>query len=146
MQTRSYANGFRYFGPLFEGWRVLNSAPYVRKSVRPSVTRFFLIFWIKFMVQNTKKSDRARFFGKTPVGPNLGKRSQKWPKNGFFQHFLKIESLLLAGNRLKCWTSWLGCMVHHPGLGKLFFGHILGKLGWKLSINQIASFSKCSNF
>ena len=20
----------------------------------------------------------------------------------------------LAGNRLKCWTLWLGCMVHHP--------------------------------
>ena len=35
-------------------------------------------------------------------------------QNGDFQHFLKIESLLLAGNRLKCWTLWVGCMVHHP--------------------------------
>ena len=35
-------------------------------------------------------------------------------QNGLFQYFLKIESLLLAGNRLKCWALWLGCMVHHP--------------------------------
>ena len=35
-------------------------------------------------------------------------------QNGLFQHFLKVESLLLAGNRLKCWALWLGCMGHHP--------------------------------
>ena len=31
-------------------------------------------------------------------------------------------------------------------LGKLSFGEILGKTARKLSINQIASFSKCYNF
>ena len=66
------------------------------------------------MAQNTGKVTEPNFSAKLPVGPNLGKKGQNWPKNGLLQNVLKIESLLLAGNRLKCWTLLLGCMVHHP--------------------------------
>ena len=66
------------------------------------------------MVQNTRKVTEPVFLALFPVGPNLGKKDQKWPKNGLFPYFLKIESLHSAGNRLKCWTLWLGCLVHYP--------------------------------
>ena len=64
------------------------------------------------MVQNTRKVTEPDFSSNS-VGPNLGKKGQKYPQIGLFQHFFKIESLLLAGNRLKGWTLWLGCMVYH---------------------------------
>ena len=55
--------------------------------------------------QNTRKVTKPNFYGKTPVGPNLSKKGQKWPN---------IFSKLSHYFWLKCWKLWLGCMVHHP--------------------------------
>ena len=65
------------------------------------------------MVQNTRKVIEPIFRQKSRW-PRFRHKGPKMAQNGLFQHFLKIESLLLAGNRLKCWTLWLRYMVRHP--------------------------------
>ena len=40
-----------------------------------------------------QKSDEARFFGKNPISPFLGKKGSKWPKNRVFANLTKIQSI-----------------------------------------------------
>ena len=64
------------------------------------------------MAQNTRKVTQPILWQNSRWPKFLGKGS-KMAQNGLFQHFLKMESLFLAGNRLKCWTLGIGCIVHH---------------------------------
>ena len=88
------------------------------------------------MVQNARKVTEPDFSAKLPLAQIQAKRAKIGPK----MEFLKIELLLLAGNRLKWWTLCLGCMLHHPYVWENSFGQIVGKTARKLSTNQITSF------
>ena len=57
---------------------------------------FFLVFWIKLMDQNTKKMTKPVFFGKSTVGPNLGKKDQKWSFSTFSQNQINTFGLKQA--------------------------------------------------
>ena len=74
---------------------------------------FFLIFLIKLMVQNTRKETEPDFSAILLLAQIWAKIAQNGPKIDS-QHFFKIESFLFAGNRLRYWRLWFGCMVHHP--------------------------------
>ena len=83
-----------------------------------------------------KKSDGARFFGKKSRLAQIG---EKWPKNGRFQFFLKIESKVLSGNSLKRSILFLSNFWRKPHVQKKSGSRDIME---KLSTNQNARFFK----
>ena len=91
---------------------------------------FFLIFWMKLIVQNTRKV--TRFFGKT-FGPNWLKRAkmaQNGPKITFGWKHAKMLDIMVRM-----------CGIPFHMSGKTFVRPNFGQNCLKLSINLIAVFT-----
>ena len=56
--------------------------------------------------------EKSPIFWRNSNWPRFGHKWQKMAENSLFNIFSKLT------HYWKCWTLWLGCMVHHPYIWK----------------------------